>query len=60
MKKEEFIKNYIIDRRGTNSTKWDQLKEKYGRDDLIAMWIADTEFHDNGVRKKINLLILSL
>lgn len=45
MKKEEFIKNYIIDRRGTNSTKWDQLKEKYGRDDLIAMWIADTEFH---------------
>lgn len=44
MNKKEFLDNYIVDRKNTHSYKWDQLEEKYGRDDLIAMWIADTEF----------------
>lgn len=34
----------IIDRTKTNSAKFDELKEKFGRDDLIPMWIADMDF----------------
>lgn len=36
----------IIDRRNTNSAKIDELKEKFGRDDLIPMWIADMDFYN--------------
>lgn len=31
-------------RRGTNCYKWDDLKENYGKADLLPYWIADTEF----------------
>jgi len=34
----------IIDRRGSGALKTDALKERYGRDDLIAMWVADMDF----------------
>lgn len=34
----------ITDRRGTNSVKYDLLKQRYGRDDLIPMWVADMDF----------------
>jgi cystathionine beta-lyase len=34
----------IIDRRGTNSSKWDGLKNVYGTDDAIPMWVADMDF----------------
>lgn len=34
----------IINRVGTNSVKWDNLKELYGRDDLIPLWVADMDF----------------
>lgn len=34
----------IIERRGTDSYKWDIMKLKYGRDDLTAMWVADADF----------------
>ena len=44
MKKEQFLKEYLADRRGTDCMKWDGLKGKFGEDDLIGMWIADTEF----------------
>ena len=33
-----------IDRRGTNCEKWDQLGRYFGRDDLLAMWVADMDF----------------
>jgi len=33
-----------VDRRGTHCEKWDGLKRYYGRDDLIAMWVADMDF----------------
>ncbi|MBQ3422887.1 MAG: cystathionine beta-lyase, partial [Romboutsia sp.] len=42
MKKYNF--DEIIDRTGTDSAKFDELKEKFGRDDLIPMWIADMDF----------------
>ncbi len=44
MDKQEFLDKYIVDRHNTCSSKWDGLKDKFGEDDLIAMWIADMEF----------------
>ena len=34
----------VVNRQGTNSVKWDNLKEVYGRDDILPMWIADMDF----------------
>ncbi len=34
----------IVNRKGTDSFKWDKAKDRFGRDDIIPMWIADTEF----------------
>lgn len=34
----------IIDRKDTGAIKVDGLKERYGREDLIPMWIADMDF----------------
>lgn len=34
----------IIDRRNTHAVKLDVLKEQYGRDDLIPLWVADMDF----------------
>ncbi len=34
----------IIDRRGTGAIKTDVLKERYGREDLTALWVADMDF----------------
>ncbi|MDR0839767.1 MAG: PatB family C-S lyase [Christensenellaceae bacterium] len=34
----------IVDRRGTDSLKWDKLKERYGDADLLPFWVADMDF----------------
>lgn len=34
----------IIDRRGTESVKWDAVGERWGRSDLLPMWVADMDF----------------
>ena len=34
----------IIDRSGTDALKYSVLKERYGRDDLIPLWVADLDF----------------
>lgn len=34
----------VIDRRGTDSVKWDGMKNVWGRSDLTAMWVADMDF----------------
>lgn len=34
----------ITERRNTNSAKWDRMKQLFGRDDLIPMWVADMDF----------------
>lgn len=41
---EDFCEKYFIERKGTNSAKWDNLKEMFGKDDLIPMWVADMDF----------------
>lgn len=34
----------IIDRRGTDSVKYDNLQEAFGRTDVLPMWVADMDF----------------
>ena len=42
MKKYDFDK--IIERRGSGALKCDALMERYGRSDLIPLWVADMDF----------------
>jgi cystathionine beta-lyase len=35
----------IIDRKNTNSVKYDKLKHYFGKDDLLPFWVADTDFN---------------
>jgi cystathionine beta-lyase len=41
---EKYNFDALIDRRGTNALKLDVLHERYGRSDLIPMWVADMDF----------------
>lgn len=34
----------IIDRKGTNCVKFDGMKENFGSDDLLPLWVADMDF----------------
>lgn len=34
----------IVERRGTNSVKWDACKNTFARDDLLPMWVADSDW----------------
>ncbi len=34
----------VTDRRNTSSEKWDSLKEHFGYDDVLPMWVADMDF----------------
>ena len=34
----------IIDRKGTDSVKWDFNKQIFGREDILPMWVADMDF----------------
>lgn len=36
--------NEIIERKGSGAIKTDLLEERFGRDDLIAAWVADMDF----------------
>ncbi len=42
MKQYDFDK--IIDRRGTGAVKTDVLKSVFGKEDLLALWVADMDF----------------
>ena len=54
MEKEEFIKKYAVERRNTNSSKWDGLESQFGETDLLPLWVADTEFKvPEAVRKAL-------
>lgn len=34
----------LIDRRNSNAVKIDEMKDIWGRDNLIPMWVADMDF----------------
>lgn len=38
----------VIDRRGTDSFKWNMNREVFGTDDVIPMWVADMDFRVPG------------
>lgn len=42
MKRYDF--NEILDRKGSGALKTDVLKERFGADDLIPLWVADMDF----------------
>ncbi|MBU5364175.1 pyridoxal phosphate-dependent aminotransferase [Enterococcus devriesei] len=44
MEIDQFINDYAIERKQTNSLKWDALDERYGDSELLPLWVADTEF----------------
>ncbi len=44
MNTKEFCDKYFVERKNTGSRKWDGLVEKFGDDDLTAMWVADMDF----------------
>lgn len=44
MTAQEFCKKYSVERRGTNSLKWDALDVRFGDPDLLSLWVADMEF----------------
>lgn len=44
MKMEQYNFDEEIERRGTGALKTDRLKERFGRDDLLAAWVADMDF----------------
>lgn len=44
MNAEEFCQKYAVERRGTDSVKWDTLGLRFGDPELLAMWVADMEF----------------
>ncbi|MFT4073104.1 MAG: PatB family C-S lyase [Dysgonamonadaceae bacterium] len=41
---EKYNFDTIIDRRGTDALKLEVLQERYGRADLLPMWVADMDF----------------
>ena len=34
----------LLERRGTDSVKWDGVRDVWGRDDLLPLWVADMDF----------------
>ena len=36
----------IVERRGTGSFKYDNLKKFFGHDNLVPLWVADMDFGD--------------
>lgn len=47
----------IIERRGTDCVKFDALKERYNKEDLLPLWVADMDFRTpdfivNALRKR--------
>lgn len=41
MEQEKLV---YVDRRNTSCLKWDELKARFGEDDLLPLWIADMDF----------------
>lgn len=44
MKVADFVEKYAVERKHTDSVKWDGMKAGFGSNDLLPMWVADTEF----------------
>ncbi|AEV69287.1 MalY/PatB family protein [Acetivibrio clariflavus] len=40
----ECIFDEVINRKNTDSLKWDYCKHRFGREDILPMWVADMDF----------------
>ena len=40
----DFVQTFYQNRKQTDSLKWDGLKERYGAEGLLPLWIADMDF----------------
>jgi len=40
----KFYEKYYVERRKTDSLKWDGMEEKFGTNDLLPLWVADMDF----------------
>ena len=54
----------IIERRGTNSVKYDMLEQIFGNADALPLWVADTDFRvpdfiTDALRKRLDHEILA-
>ncbi|MFS8650758.1 MAG: cystathionine beta-lyase, partial [Caldibacillus sp.] len=38
------IFDQVFERKNTDSVKWNGMKNIYGTNDLLPMWVADTDF----------------
>ncbi|MDO4432225.1 MAG: MalY/PatB family protein [Aerococcaceae bacterium] len=55
MEMKDFIERYAIERKHTNSVKWDALEERYGDADLFPLWIEDMDFRvPEGITEALN------
>lgn len=41
---DAFCKKYSVDRSQTSSLKWDNVAERFGKADLVPLWVADMDF----------------
>lgn len=53
----------IIDRNGTDCVKWDAVQQRWGRNDLLPMWVADMDFRTppfviEAIRKRLDHEVL--
>ena len=53
----------VIERRGTDCLKWDAVQQRWGRNDLLPLWVADMDFRTppcvmNALRRRLEHEIL--
>lgn len=44
METADFVQTFYQNRKQTDSLKWDALKERYGDESLLPLWVADMDF----------------
>lgn len=50
--------NKVINRRGTYSTQWDYIQDRFGRSDILPFSISDTDFPvPIGVKRRLNSVL---
>lgn len=53
-KVNQFVERYGVERKGTDSVKWDFMSEKFSKDELLPLWVADMDFKvPEGVRQAL-------
>ena len=57
---KKFLKEYLVERKGTNSLKWDALDKRFGNPNLLSMWVADMEIKTpkeiiEALKKELNM-----